>query len=421
MSKTFQEKLRQYAAVIVNVGLNLQAGQRLIIGPLSSTRRGAPIESAPLCRLIAEEAYKAGAREVEVLWHDPLLDRVAFHHGPAELFEKAPAWRYDVSKNFMENQDAIVSVYAPTPGIFDDVPAERMNTALKAQRELARPLMGHVATNQLNWCVVTYPAEAWVDKVLADVPAGERMAAAWDLIFDICRVSEGDPVANWQAHVRSLTARSAYLNGREYDALVYKGPGTDLTLGLPEGHRWQAAQSLAANGVTFTANIPTEEVFTLPHKDRTSGTVTATKPLVYAENLIDEFALTFEDGRVVKATAKTGEQHLNNMLDSDEGARRLGEVALVPNSSPISQSGRLFFNTLYDENASSHIALGRAYQFTLSGGNEMDMDAFQAAGGNDSIIHVDFMIGSGELDIDGVRRDGSTEPVMRNGEYAFDV
>lgn len=421
MSKSFEEKLRQYASIIVNVGVNVQPGQRLLVGPLSSTRRGAPIESAPLCRLIAEAAYAAGAKDVEVLWHDPQLDRVKFQHGPEDQHGIMPAWRYDVSREFMENQDAIISVYAPTPGIFDDVPQPYLNTALSAQQELARPLVHHVASNNLNWCVVTYPAKAWVDKVLADVPEAERMATAWDLIFDICRVSEGDPVANWQHHVHTLTARAAYLNARDYETLVYHGPGTDFTLGLPDGHQWQSAQSLAQNGVTFTANVPTEEVFTLPHRERVNGVVTATKPLVHAENLIDEFTLTFENGRVVNASAKTGEAHLNHLLDSDEGARRLGEVALVPHSSPISQSGRLFYNTLYDENASCHIALGRAYQFTLQGGTSMDITDFVTAGGNDSIIHVDFMIGSAEMDIDGVRKDGSTEPVMRNGEYAFDV
>ena len=421
MQKSFEEKLRAYADVVVNIGVNVQPGQRVLIGPLSTSRRGAPLESAPLCRLLAESAYRAGAREVEVAWHDPLLDLVKYQHASEAAMGDVPMWRADLTRGFMERADAVISVYAPIPGLFDEVNPHYLEMTLRKQQEVASPLMNYITTNAVNWCVIAYPVKSWYDKILAEVPEAERENEIWNLIFDIVRVSHGDPVDNWADHVKALTARADYLNARQYDHFVYTGPGTDLVLGLPEGHRWQAAQSTAANGVTFTANIPTEEVFTLPHRERAEGVVTATKPLVHAENLMDEFVLTFENGRVVKATAKQGENYLNKLLDTDEGARRLGEVALVPHSSPISQSGRLFFNTLYDENASCHVALGRAYQFTLDGGLDMSNDEFVAAGGNDSKIHVDFMIGSGELDIEGVYADGRSEPVLRQGEYAFDV
>jgi aminopeptidase len=281
--------------------------------------------------------------------------------------------------------------------------------------------MDLLVKNATNWAVVTAPVDGWPEKVFPHLPPDSRKAKFWDTIFEICRVKQADPVSAWQDHVNRLVARSNYLNRKRYAALKLAAPGTDLTVGLPRGHIWRGARMSSQNGIDFTANIPTEEIFTIPHKDKTEGVVTATKPLSYGGSLIEDLSLTFSKGQVVKATARKGEESLHKLLEMDEGASRLGEVALVPHSSPISQSGLLFYNILIDENASNHIALGRAYKFSVEGGEAMSDDEFAAAGGNHSLIHIDFMIGSGEMDVDGLVEDGTAEPIMRGGEWVFEV
>ncbi|MBN2472789.1 MAG: aminopeptidase, partial [Anaerolineae bacterium] len=273
----------------------------------------------------------------------------------------------------------------------------------------------------MNWLVVSAPTKAWARKIFEGASDDVLVPALWDAIFATCRINASDPVAAWEAHLAGLAARHAYLNDRRYTALRLAGPGTDLTIGLPEGHIWMGGKVTSGNGITFTPNLPTEEVFSMPQRDRVDGTVASTKPLNLGGSLIENFSLTFKDGAVVDVQAEKGEEHLRKLLDTDDGARRLGEIALVPHSSPISASGLLFYNTLYDENASCHVALGRAYRMTMENGGAMDDDAFAAAGGNNSLIHVDFMIGSGELDIDGIMASGEAEPVMRGGEWAFEV
>jgi aminopeptidase len=255
--------------------------------------------------------------------------------------------------------------------------------------------------------------------VFPDIPASERVLRLWDAIAGLCRLDTGDPTQAWQAHLDGLAARTAALNGRRYTALRYWGPGTSLTVGLPDGHIWMGGRSISRNGIAFAANLPTEEVFTLPHCHRVEGTVRSTKPLSYGGTVIDGFTFTFADGRIVEARAETGEEVLQQLVATDPGAARLGEIALVPHSSPVSQTGRLFFNTLFDENAASHLAIGTAYAFTLEGATAMSPEEFEHAGGNRSATHVDFMIGSAELDVDGVTRDGTAEPLMRGGEWAW--
>jgi aminopeptidase len=281
-----------------------------------------------------------------------------------------------------------------------------------------RPFREHISRNQTNWAVIAGATAGWATKIFPKLPPQEAVSRLWDAIWKMSRLDTADPVAAWEAHLASLAARADYLNRKQYYALKYKGPGTDLTLGLPKGHLWVSGRTKTRSGIPFTANLPTEEVFSIAHKDRVDGIVRSSKPLSYGGTLIEGFSLTFEKGRVTKMTADGNADMLQRLLDTDDGARRLGEVALVPHSSPISHSGLLFYNTLFDENAASHVALGNAYKFTLSGGNEMSQEEFETAGGNRSAIHVDFMIGSGELDVDGVRPDGTAEAVMRKGEWA---
>jgi aminopeptidase len=275
-----------------------------------------------------------------------------------------------------------------------------------------------VSRNETNWAIVAAASAGWAEKIFPGMPTADAISRLWEAIARMCRLDAPDPLAAWETHLGNLAARAEYLNSKRYSALKYTGPGTDLTLGLPEGHIWVSGRSASRNGIPFTANLPTEEVFTIAHKDRVDGTVRASKPLSYGSTLIDGFSVTFERGRIVKMSADKNPDTLQRLLDTDDGARRLGEVALVPHSSPISQSGLLFYNTLFDENAASHVALGNAYKFTLKGGNDMDDAEFERAGGNRSGVHVDFMIGSGDLDVDGVLPNGTAEPLMRKGEWA---
>jgi aminopeptidase len=413
MSANFAHNLQKYADLAIRVGVNLQPGQRLIIRT--------PIDAAPLVRLLTASAYQAGAKLVEVLWHDDAVNLARFQHAPRDSFEEYPVWRTQAMAQYAQEGDAFLSIAGSDPDIFSEQDPDLIALTQKVFRQHAREFYNHIMRDAVNWSIVAIPVAGWAAKIFPDLPLEEAQAQLWQTIFTICRIDQADPVAAWQTHIRNLLARSAFLNHKQYTALKLTAPGTDLTIGLPQGHIWKSGQSVSAADIQFTANIPTEEVFTLPHKDQTEGVVTASMPLNYGGTLLEDFSLTFKEGRVVKATAAKGEAILNKLLDTDEGARRLGEIAMVPHSSPIAQSGLLFYNTLFDENAANHIALGRAYRFSLAGGKTMSDSEFAAAGGNDSLTHVDFMIGSTQMDIDGLTATGNSEPVMRGGEWAFEV
>jgi len=421
MSSDFEQLLEKYAEVTVKVALNVQPGQRLLIGKPFLGNLGTPIELAPLVRLIVAKAYQAGARLVEVLWNDDQLRLIRLQHAPRDSFDEFPTWRTDAATDIAEAGDACLVIYAEDPYLLDDQNPELVTrirqTALKHSERFAE----FQGRNALNWAAIAAPVEGWVDIVLPDVPTEDRTDMLWDMIFKMCRVDQEDPVSAWKDHIKDLVTRRDYLNHKQYDTLKLTAPGTDLSIGLPKNHIWGAAQMTSQNGIDFTANIPTEEVFTLPHFARTEGIVSSTKPLNYGGSLMDKFKLTFSEGRVVDAKCEVGEESLHKLLDMDEGARRLGEIALVPHSSPISQMERLFYNTLIDENAASHIALGRGYKFNLEGGEGMSNEDFASAGGNNSLVHVDFMIGSGDMDVDGLTEDGASEPIMRSGEWTFET
>jgi aminopeptidase len=408
--------LRTYADLAVHVGVNLRAGQRLlIIGPLANG--GAALDAAPLVRRITESAYLAGARMVETLWGDEAMLMARFRHAPRDSFDEFSRWLPDALVAHVEAGDAVLSVYANDPDQLRDEDPQMITAVQQSTARAVRPFRERISRNATNWSIVAAAAPAWAKKVFPGVDEAAAVARLWDAIVRLCRLDQPDPVAAWRAHLERLAARKDRLNAGRYGALRYRGAGTDLTIGLPDDHVWVSGQSLSANGILFAPNIPTEEVFTMPHKDRVNGVVAASKPLSYGGTLIEGFRLEFVDGRVVDVTAEKGQEMLRELVASDPGAARLGEIALVPHGSPISQSGLLFYNTLFDENAASHVALGAAYKFTLRGGGQMSDEEFEAAGGNRSVVHVDFMIGSGALDIDGVRRDGTPEPLMRQGEW----
>jgi aminopeptidase len=421
MIPNFDNYLDKYADVIIRIGLNLQPGQRLLIGAPMLGNYGTPLELAPLVRLVTEKAYQAGARLVDIMWADPQSQYIRYQHAPRDSFDQFPAWRADAAYDMTKSGDAILVLYAENPDLLAGTDPDLVSTVHQTSFKYTKAAAELRGKNANNWLIATAPVTGWPDKVFPHLPPEERLPAFWEALFDICRVKQPDPVAAWNDHIENLSTRREYLNQKQYVGLHLTGPGTDLSLGLPVRHIWRAARMTAQNGIDFTANIPTEEVFCMPHRDQTEGVVASSRPLSYGGSLIEEFSLTFSGGRVVKATAKKGEESLHKLLDTDEGARLLGEIALVPYSSPISQSGLLFYNILIDENAANHIALGRAYAFNLEGGETLSDDDLSARGANKSLIHIDFMIGSGEMDVDGITAAGSAEPVMRNGEWAFEL
>ena len=417
--KNHQEMLQKYAEAIVKVGLNLRAGQRLIISLMAT--RGVPHQFAPLVREVAKAAYGVGAKYVEVLWGDEEMLRLRAQYAPRDSFDEYPTHTIDAIMNMINNGDALLSISGANPDLMGGLDPEVVGMMQTRHLNVASKVSERITTNAVNWCVVAAAGQEWAKKIFPDLSAEKAQEKLWTAIFETSRIDQPDPIAAWEKHILFLRERARYMQAKQFTALHYQAPGTDFTLGLPNGHQWISAQSMAQNGVAFTANMPTEEVFTLPDRNRADGVVTSTFPLSYGGTLIEDFQVTFENGRIVKVNAKKGEAALQKLVDTDEGSHRLGEVALVPASSPIAKRGHLFYNTLFDENASCHIAIGRAYRFTLTGGAELNDEEFISAGGNVSLNHVDFMIGSPKMDIDGVHKDGAREPVMRQGEWSVDL
>lgn len=407
----FDQLLSKYADVVVRIGLNLRKGQRLLV-------RGI-LDDAPLMRKVTESAYKAGAVYVEPIYTDERITRIRFEYANPESITEVPNWMLTRYEEYYERMDAELAIHSSDPELLSGIDPDLIAKNRKATAEKFEPLRKY--ENTTNWCVVATASPAWAQKVFPAVPAKEAVEKLWEEIFASCRIHTADPVAAWQEHVEKLKKYRDYLNAQKFTALHYSAPGTDLTIGLPEKHLWQGAQAEFKNGITGIPNLPTEEVFTTPHKDKVDGTVTSTMPLNYSGVLIEDFSLTFENGRAVKVTAKKGEETLKKLIETDENAARLGECALVPNSSPISQRKILFYNTLFDENASCHVAIGNSYRDTIVSGEDMTEEEFATAGGNKSLTHVDFMIGSDQLDIDGIKSDGSRVPVFRKGEWVVKI
>ena len=416
MPTDFEGMLRAYADLTVAIGLNLQPGQRLlIIGPIANG--GASLEAAPLVREITASAYRAGARLVETLWGDEAALAARLRYAPRDSFEEFSAWLPAALVQHVAAGHAVLSIYANDPDQLKDAPHDLVGSLQQATAKSVRPFREYISRNQTNWAVVGAAASTWAARVFPGLEPSQQVPRLWDAISHLCRLDRPDPIAAWERHLSDLAARTDYLNRKQYSALRYTGPGTALTIGLPPGHQWVGGRSANAAGVLFAPNLPTEEVFTMPHKDRVDGVVRSTKPLSYGGTLIEHFSLRFEQGRVVEVKAERNESVLRRLVEMDAGAARLGELALVPHSSPVAETGLLFYNTLFDENAASHVALGAAYKFTLRGGEGMTEEEFERAGGNRSAAHVDFMIGSRELDVDGVLPGGAIEPVMREGEW----
>jgi len=403
-------KLDRLAEVAVRTGLNLQPGQDLILT--------ASVTALPLVRKIAEHAYKAGAGLVTPILSDDQITLARYRHGQGMGFDHAAGWLFDGMARAYDEGAARLAVAGGDPMLLSNEDPEKVSRANKAMAMAYTPARERITRFMTNWTIVAYPDPAWARLVSPDLPEDEAVHRLAEAIFAASRVTDDNAVANWDAHNVELGKRSAWLDDQNFASLHFTGPGTDLTVGLADGHKWLAGATESQNGILCNPNIPTEEVFTTPHKLRVNGTVCATKPLSHQGTLIQDISVTFKDGVITQAHARTGETVLRKVLDTDEGARRLGEVALVPHASPISQSGLLFYNTLFDENAASHIALGQCYATCFHGGEKMDSAEIARRGGNDSAIHIDWMIGSDKIDIDGITQSGTRTPVMRKGAWA---
>jgi aminopeptidase len=408
--RTHEQKLDQLAEVAVKVGLGLQPGQELLMT--------ASIDALPLARRITEHAYRAGAALVTTLFTDEESALMRYRFAPGESFDRAAAWLYDGMAAAFKSGTARLAIAGGNPMLLSQQDPEKVSRANRALSQAYRPALELITRHQINWTIVAGATPAWAAAVFPGDAPDAALAKLWDAIFEASRIHTTDPVSAWKAHDADLRRRAARLNEKRYAALQYRGPGTDFRLGLPQDHLWLGGGSHAQNGFYCIPNLPTEEIFSMPHKDRADGTVTATKPLSHQGTMIEGIQVRFERGRIVEARATRGQEVLQKLIETDEGARRLGEVALVPHSSPIARSGIVFSNTLFDENAASHIALGQAYASCLRGGEKLTPDELAAKGANQSLIHVDWMIGSDRLDIDGVTASGSAEPLMRHGEWA---
>ncbi|GLC90337.1 aminopeptidase [Lysinibacillus piscis] len=408
---TFQEKLQAYAELAVKVGVNIQPGQYLVVNTT--------VDALDFARLVVKEAYKAGAGRVHVNFSDEQIDRAYFEYASEEEFNRFPEWNVKMRDELIERKGALLWINAENPDNLAGISVDRLATHQKVAGAALKNYRTAVMKDLIAWSIVAVPSPKWAEKVFPNLPAEEQVPALWDAIFKAVRVGEGNAVDNWRTHVENLEARAALLNSKKYAKLHYTAPGTDLTIALSPQHQWLTGGSQTPEGTVFIANMPTEEVYTLPLKQGVNGYVSNSKPLAYQGNIIDGFKLTFEEGKIVQAEAQVGNDLLQELINVDEGAKYLGEVALVPHESPISASEILYFNTLFDENASNHLAIGEAYPTCLEGGRDLEPGQLEALGANVSVTHEDFMIGNGEMDIDGILPDGTVEPIFRKGSWAF--
>lgn len=408
-TRTHEQKLDLLAQVAIKVGLGLQQGQELLMT--------ASIDALPLARRITEHAYRAGASLVTTLYTDDESTLMRYRFAPTESFDRAAGWLYDGMATAFKSGAARLAIAGGNPMLLSHADPDNVGRANRAMSQAYRPALELISRHEINWTIVASSTPAWAAAVFPNDPPELAISKLWDAIFAASRIHTADPVSAWKQHDSALHHHAARLNEKRYAALRYRGPGTDLRLGLADDHLWLGGGTTAGNGFYCVPNIPTEEVFSMPHKDRVDGTVTATKPLSHQGTMIEGIQVRFEKGRIVDARATRGQEVLQKLIDTDEGARHLGEVALVPHSSPIANSGIIFSNTLFDENAASHIAMGQAYASCVRDGERLTPEQLAAKGANESLIHVDWMIGSDQLDIDAITASGIEEPLMRRGEW----
>ena len=407
--KINENKIDKLANLAVKRGVGLQKGQNLLIT--------APIESLPLVRKIAEHAYKDGASIVTPLFTDSDITLSRFKYAPDESFDNATDWLFNGMGEAFDNNTARMAIAGDDPMLLSQMDPDKVSRANKAMAKAYKPARERITEFKINWNIVSWPGSAWASRVFPELPLDEAIVKLADAIFDASRASVDDPIQAWDDHNEKLRIKTNWLNEKNFAALQYNGPNTNLRVGLADEHEWMGGASKAQNGIICNPNIPSEEVFTTPHAHKVDGTVSSTKPLSYQGTLIDNIKVTFKDGKIIEAHASKGEEVLQKVLKSDEGASRIGEVALVPHSSPISQSGIIFYNTLFDENAASHIALGQCYSKCFKGELDLSKEEISKRGGNSSMIHIDWMIGSDQIDVDGIDQSGNSVPIFRQGEW----
>ncbi|MGC5325434.1 aminopeptidase [Brevibacillus sp. SYSU BS000544] len=409
--KNFEQMLDRYAKLAVQVGVNIQPGQSLMLT--------VPIAHVKFARLIAKYAYQAGAKHVHIDWYDDELTRLTYELAPDESFTEYPQWKANGYEELAEQGAAFLHIRATDPKLLEGIDPVRIANASKAYKEAVSNFRSKIMSDRVCWSLIAIPTPAWAAMVFPELDESKQMDAMWNAIFNMVRLDQENPVQAWKDHHQFLTAKADYLNKKKYRLLQYRAPGTDLQIELPPEHLWTGGGSISETGTLFMANMPTEEVFTVPLKNGVNGTVRSSKPLSYNGVLISDFSFTFRDGRIIEFSAKTGYETLLQLVDTDEGARYLGEVALVPHNSPISLMNRIFYNSLIDENASCHLAIGDAYTICLENGRDLTPEAVKATGINSSLVHCDFMIGSEEMDVDGVTAEGVVEPIFRKGQWVF--
>ncbi|TMU87324.1 aminopeptidase [Bacillus sp. BHET2] len=409
MNHAFETNLERYADLIVRVGLNLQKDQELLIS--------APVTSFEFVRLITKKAYEAGVVNVLTDFHDEELKKIRLEESTEEGLKSFPDWKAKGYIEMAENNVALLNLAAPNPSLLRDTDPSRVAMLNKASAEAMKDFSAYIGGGKISWLIAAIPTVEWAQTVFPEVDQEEAVQKLWENIFYTTRTDQENTVELWKSHIENLNKNANRLNENHYKKLHYKGPGTDLTIEFHPETKWISAQFTNDKGTPFVPNLPTEEVFTIPYKYGVNGVVSSTKPLNYSGTLIKDFSLTFKEGKVVEYTAEEGYETLKNLLETDEGASYLGEVALVPHDSPISNTNIIFNNTLFDENASCHIALGRALSVCIEGGNKMSADQLEKIGFNQSMVHVDFMIGSEGLDIHGEKADGTIEPIFKAGDW----
>ena len=406
------EILKKYATLAVKMGVNLQEHDTLVVS--------APIECSEFAREIAEAAYVSGAKDVVVHYNDQKLQKINLNNSSVETLSEIPNWSSESYNYYARNGANFISISSSDPDAFKGIPMEKIAAFQKAKQLALKEYYEKAMSNKVRWCVLSVPSEAWASKVFPELSTEDAMEKLWEVIFKVVRVDKEDPIEAWVTHNKNLNEKISFLNKNAFKSLHYKNnKGTDLTVELPKGHIWLGGGEESSSGIEFNANMPTEEVFTLPKRNGVNGTVVSSKPLSYGGNLINNFSLTFKDGKVVDFTAEEGADALKKLLDNDEGSKYLGEVALVPFDSPISNSGIVFYNTLFDENAACHFAFGNAYPSCLVGGTEMNDEELAKNEVNTSLTHVDFMVGTEDLDIVGITENNDSIQIFKNGNWAF--
>ncbi|KAB3531141.1 aminopeptidase [Alkaliphilus serpentinus] len=409
--ENFKAMLKKYAHLAVKVGVNIQEGQTLILQT--------PTAATEFAREVTRAAYEAGAKNVHIEWNDEDCTLIRYLLAPEETLKTVPQWKINGLLEMVKEGAAYLSISATNPDLLKEVDPERVAMVNKASAVASKELRSYIQSGNTCWGVVSVPTNEWASKVFPEVNPQDRVDLLWEKIFKITRVNQEDPIKAWQDHLGLLKERLEYLNDKSFKKLYLKAPGTDLIIELPEDHIWIGGGMHSNNDIEFVPNMPTEEVFTMPLKEGVHGVVTSTKPLNYGGKLIDQFSITFEKGRIVDFTAEIGYETLKKMIETDEGSHYLGEIALVPHNSPVSNSNIIFYNTLFDENASNHLAIGMAYPLSIKDGGKLSHEELEKKGANTSLIHVDFMIGSPDMDIDGETSDGSKLPIFRRGNWAI--